>query len=92
MKPGPVGRFLTKDKWIKGRYAEDKQGNWCDPRSDRAVKWCLVGAITHEGCDLDYSVMRLEAAVPNIGNLTRWNDAPERTWAEVRRAILKAKI
>lgn len=36
---------LVENGWIPRHYAVDETGVDCDPWSDRASKWCAIGAI-----------------------------------------------
>lgn len=36
---------LVKNGWVPRHYAVDETGKDCEPWSDRASKWCAIGAI-----------------------------------------------
>ncbi len=38
-------RELVLKGWCQGAYARDVDGRKCDEISDRAVRWCLIGAL-----------------------------------------------
>jgi len=89
--------------WTQGEYARGKSGRPVKRRY-AAVCFCALGAIdaahgeTDIGNEVDVEAARFvtSVAVPErVGNLALWNDAPERTQAEVvdafRRAAALAK-
>jgi hypothetical protein len=85
---GPVGKLLSDEsKWTKGAYARDKDGVEGTKSFKAAVCWCLSGAIIH--CyRLDAS--RFLGVIQrrlNVAFIADWNDAPERTFAEVRALV-----
>jgi hypothetical protein len=83
-------RDLLSDetKWCQGSYARDGDDCPTPARSPRAVRWCLVGAC-HKAYQrreqLKASLRKLQARVS--GPISAWNDAPARTFAEVRQVI-----
>lgn len=85
--------LVTPDKWTQDVYCRDKDGEGggmlgSDPG---AVSWCLTGAI--DKCYPALSHKQRENILNKIRthlgrNPIAWNDAPERTHAEVL-AVLK---
>lgn len=84
-----------ESKWTQRTYAKDANGEgvmWCVPE---AVCWCLHGAIAkcYRG-DFD----RYERILGDfrrkvgLGDLWGWNDAPERTFAEVKALVEELDI
>jgi hypothetical protein len=82
-------RALIAKGWTQGHYARMASGYPCHENSQRAVSWCLVGAVCRAG--EIYLRQALDAVeylreiigdpdLPLIGN---WNDAPGRTQEEV---------
>lgn len=82
--------------WCQGWYAKDANGmdvrameDDCDALSPRACQFCAVGAIRRAAGDaeeaVDPAVDVLVRVVKDDMNasVTLWNDAPERTQAEV---------
>lgn len=85
----------SKEKWAKRAYAYDEKGAPCDPRDEKAVCFCLLGAI--DRCygktpmrvrSKDIFLGVLEKLKNKVGNVPHWNDAEERTYEEVV-AVLK---
>jgi hypothetical protein len=75
-------------RWTQGYYARDAKGALVGPASQRAVCWCLLGAIVrvygrrgHSSCLV--ASLREALNLPPDVTLTNWNDAPARTHAEV---------
>jgi hypothetical protein len=82
--------------WIQGHQAHDANGNFCDPSDDRAVSFCIIGAIEHgrselvEGywpCTQILERLRKKVCTSPVA----WNDKPGRTKEEVL-AIFDAVI
>jgi len=78
--------------WTQGVMASDQDGLVCWALAPQARSWCLLGALHRCYNDTDYGY-----AVDDIESILRlqgydypeaWNDAPERTQAEVV-ALLK---
>jgi hypothetical protein len=81
--------------WTQRAYCRNADGKALGWGSDEAVCWCITGAtgtVDEEGCgtDADRFLRRLLKS-----GVSLWNDAPERTQAEVvatlREAAAKAK-
>jgi hypothetical protein len=80
-------------RWTKNAYAKDISGNPVDPYLPDATCWCLDGA--HVRVVGDYSAAGTLALVypetdqliplgeDGYANYVKWQDAPERTHAEV---------
>lgn len=47
-------RKLLKSRWITGWEAEDREGNGIEPLSDKAYRYCLVGALRRASRDLGH--------------------------------------
>jgi hypothetical protein len=84
---------LIKQGWTQGHTAIDILGDWVNPMSPDAVKWCSVGAI-ERAYTVGTAGLAREKLEKVIGtaHLAKWNDAPERTHAEVIAAFEKAGI
>ena len=63
--------LAVPERWTKGVSAKDKAGFFIDRKSEAAHSFCIVGAIGRSNIDYDSF------------DLAYWNDAPERTHAEV---------
>lgn len=44
-------RISSQDHWCQKESARDEEGKGTDPNGQRAVQWCLSGAITKESWD-----------------------------------------
>jgi len=84
-------RELLSDesKWCKGAIARAVSGFEVKPESEDAVCWCIGGAF-----ELCYKHNREEARstldklVKETGDMLHaWNDAPERTFKEVKELV-----
>jgi hypothetical protein len=55
-----VGILLhSRTRWTKGALARDKHSHLVEPDSDRAVRWCLAGALLKEEFDLFGRTLRV---------------------------------
>ena len=89
------------ENWTKKEDARNAQGEAVNIRDVHAVKWCAMGAIRREIAPttretIDIVTVRMMARLRSIlrdasGCVhilpTEWNDAPERTHAEVLTAF-----
>lgn len=82
------------ERWTQGTYSKSESGDSVYPRNPAAVCWCLLGAIDEVYDVGDPRKKAYEAMQKTIDKcmLTMWNDAPERTHAEVLAAVRKAGI
>ncbi len=81
--------YTDSSRWTKGAYERNAAGEPIRFQKEGAVCWCLVGAM--QQCYLtegSYGA-RMRAVAAHVGcyDLTAWNDAPERTFAEVRALV-----
>jgi hypothetical protein len=80
-------------RWTKGSYARNTNGNSVRPHDDDAVCFCSSGALmkaTASGSG-ETLVAALCALLDVVGSrIVRWNDAPERTHAEIIQGFEKA--
>ena len=91
---------LVEQGWTQGFVARTASGNECDSYHSQACVWCAIGALERSlyetgGRSFFDAHHKLQIASGDRGMLSEWNDAPERTQAEVvaafRRAIELAK-
>jgi hypothetical protein len=79
--------------WTQGEYARDKKGNRVPLTSRQATCWCAMGATGRaQAGNIPAGVRardRLRAAIGDR-SIPGWNDAPERTHAEVLAAFDRA--
>ena len=94
-----VKELLTDEsKWIKEWFAMSERGRYVPPNSRLACKWCLRGAIRrcYEVVDNLYTdnVVDVEQKVVNVIGMSipKWNDAPERTFADVKKLVEELDI
>lgn len=83
-----------RSSWIKHYWAKNSIGNTVDPESVRACKWCAQGAIRRV-YKSDSEILSAEAKLLRFLRrrwITNWNDAPERTHAQVIEAMRKADV
>lgn len=80
--------------WTQRAFARDRHGTALTARSYGAVCWCADGAIIHSAGDEAYLHGPCLAAVyriiPDTLLINHWNDAPDRTQAEVVAALREA--
>lgn len=82
-------RIDTPEKWCKGWYARGADGERRWAGQPDCVAFCSSGAIGREAVtakDYDESMDALREAA-DVENFIRWQDAPERTHADVMRAF-----
>ena len=77
------------ERWAKGYYAHDKDGDYVPPRDGNACKWCAAGATIVVSPDDDnddsrHALALLQKALPS-GFLfaTNYNDRPTTTHADI---------
>ena len=88
-----VRELLTnKGKWCQGHDALDKHGIFMPPCNRKAIQWCVGGAIQKcYSSDIRQKIyMRIQSKVG--GNISKWNDDPERTFADVKKLIEELNI
>lgn len=85
------------EAWTKGRMARDRFREPVPPMSSRATCWCASGAIRVNawGDSLELFQIRRRAyqllgEAAGDMSIINWNDAPERTHAEVLAAFERA--
>lgn len=87
--------ILNEETWTQGYYARDKDGCITGYDSSKACKFCLLGAALKTlgpGQEFRKLYGTLRAAIGNPElDVHDWNDAPGRTFEEVRSVILQAE-
>jgi hypothetical protein len=77
------------ERWIKGEDAADVIGQPLENGYDEgAVCWCLAGALEKvsgrtQDCGVEPAYQAVDDLIVDATNVREWNDAPERTHAEV---------
>jgi hypothetical protein len=85
-------------KWTRFSDAIDSEGNECDVDDERAVKFCLAGALrrAYKGQELDDAIKHIEGVmgplVAGVLSIRGWNDDRRRTFDEVRKVIERADV
>jgi hypothetical protein len=89
--------LASEANWTKRAFAKDKDGHTCSTYDNGAVQFCLIGAVTRrfmkDGPHRNYDAYHeAEDAIRKFTNkgVTSWNDAPERTFAEVKQVLADA--
>lgn len=86
--------LTDESKWTKGANARHANGNPIGPEEANAACWCLNGALIKaydesiEGRQVRYKIC-IELSTHSF---SPWNDAPERTFADVRKLIEELDI
>ncbi len=87
----------SPEKWTRFTYAADSDSCLVPPSSPAAVCWCLRGLVRRFTIDYKHTeFLILKALEPQIGwtrngsEIARWQDAPERTFPEIKAALARA--
>lgn len=96
-------KLSSEDKWTKEHYARTSNGTKCSEDSPLAVCYCIVGATIAASPDAKYPCLASEAGTNTLSfmtlllkeegetSITKWNDAFERTFLDVKRFLNRAK-
>lgn len=70
--------------WTQGWSARTADGVVCYSLASQAARWCIGGAIVKANGADDELAIRAFTVLDGVivGEVSRWNDAPERTQAE----------
>jgi hypothetical protein len=83
--------FSGPERWVQGMWAADAGGNYKNPESKEACRWCLGGALIYVTNDLGLTgnLSYELGSSPFIGNsnLIEWNDEPQRTFEDIKALI-----
>lgn len=85
-------RIAKRSAWTQGVYARTKYGKACISNDPRAVRWCLIGALSCEavvGTDEWRTAINALTNVTGSASLAYWNDNRKKH-AEVPAAIDRA--
>ncbi len=80
------------EKWTQGWSARQADGTECNSTMDGAVCWCLYGAIKECYPLDDPDVTSKIANAIGTCNITYWNDAPGRTFDDIRQLVTELDI
>ena len=83
--------FLTESNWTKGQFARDEHNIGCSWEDEKAVKFCLLGA-AHKCYTNEAEMLHFMLERELRGDAIIWQDAPERTFAEVSALVKKLDI
>jgi hypothetical protein len=75
-------RKKLENGWCQGHLALDEQGRDVFPWDEKAICWCLYGAIESERKNV-VDVAQFIRWLINYQLIEEWNDAPSRTQEEV---------
>jgi hypothetical protein len=89
-----VRKFLTKERWIQGTLARNKDGVDVEPRGPEAVQFCMLGAAYHVCRDnlkgrtgaFHDKVSCIVQHMPRYdrtSNTTTFNDDPRTTYEDI---------
>ena len=81
-----IQEFLTQENWTQGQYARDAHGNVCELEDARAEKFCIIGAAQKcypKGTEIVLLLLNQDIH----GDVLVWNDAPERTFGQVKSLV-----
>lgn len=89
-----VRKFLSELNWTKRAEAVDDNGRPCEARSNKAIKFCLSGALSrcyrHNPKRLIESVQSINTFIRtfyNYDSIISWNDDEKREWADIEEII-----
>lgn len=78
-------------RWTRKEMARDRNGRYAEPRSPKAVCWCMAGAAHHVAGDTMSAIIAVnQMRRVTLGSVSLWNDTPGRTQAEVVTALRTA--
>lgn len=89
----------SPERWTVGKLARDVDGQTVKPNSAHACQWCLSGAAMNvlradqaaSWSDLVFEeVCGLLSRIAGTYPIPEWNDAPNRTFAEVKDLLARA--
>lgn len=78
-----AAEFLDQHEWCQGTYARDAEGNPRVAHSREAVRFCLIGALLRVYVGDSFFQVRAQITEALQQHPPNWNDAPERTKADV---------
>jgi hypothetical protein len=90
-------------KWTQGAAARDKWGKLCSPLSPDAECYCVLGALERAypadrqerlraACKIRDAIVSLGWKCKYTINVGVWNDAHERTFDDIQKALEKADV
>lgn len=85
--------FSDPSKWTQNTLYRDNTGKEVPWNNPNIVSFCLLGAIRH--CYRYFQYIPIEILVRDkliIGDITIWNDDPDRTFEEVKELVEELDI
>jgi len=84
--------LATPENWTQGVYARNS-GQWpCSVRDIDACCWCLHGAAVYCYQKIAERLFILEKIGAEVKNISAYNDAPDRTHAEILALVEKLDV
>jgi|ERR1019366_1235658 hypothetical protein len=99
-------KFSSEDKWTKGVYARNADGNKVIETYPGAVCWCLDGCVISLTAELQYPAASITSKLGSdvlsyfqkkiykkfsMSLIHLWNDAPERTFQDIKNLLTECK-
>lgn len=80
------------ERWNKGAAARDQNGKPCSYDNPSASSWCVLGALMMLYGPRGWASRLVKTEILVGCWVPKWQDAPERTHAEVLAALKKADV
>jgi len=92
-----VRDLLTDEsKWTQRASARDIRGFNIQPRDERAVRWCVAGAMyccyRDDEESAPWSKIDRYLELLEYSNIVGWNDDPKRTFLDIRDLVMTLDI
>jgi len=84
--------FTDPTTWCQRDFAQTSTGISIGPSNPEATCWCLAGGIMKCYPTEEYGIIRNTLSRRIGGPLLDWNDAPERTFEEVKALVEELDI
>lgn len=78
--------LAVRKRWTRDAFARDKQNKPCEPKSARAVCWCLYGGLEKVGIGNPYPIFHPIL----VEGIAHYNDDPRTTHKDLLRTIDRA--
>lgn len=83
--------FSGPEKWTKGTWARDADGQGVWSGDPTAICWCLSGAINKIGCGRPQAAANLREVIEGNGYITAINDDDAFAFDDLKRLISDAR-
>jgi hypothetical protein len=90
--------YSGPEKWTKGVLARNAEGKQVDIKHPTAECFCIIGALKKcyasniDDMQFQFAVAKIITELGPIDSLASWNDAPERTFEEVKALVERADV